>query len=69
MAFSQMLAMILRTPIVLDKKTKPYKQKKEKKKLASTLGIQTYQILTNNDEICIPNLSSMPLAVMCMSGI
>ena len=27
------------------------------------LGIQTYQILTNNDEVCIPSLSSILLAV------
>ena len=26
-------------------------------------GIQTYQILTNNDEVCIPSLSSILLAV------
>jgi hypothetical protein len=27
--------------------------------LASKLGIQTYQILTNDDEVCIPSLSSI----------
>ena len=27
-------------------------------------GIQTYQILTNNDEVCIPSLSSIVLAVL-----
>ena len=32
-------------------------------KLALKLGIQTYQILTNNDEVCIPYLSSILLAV------
>ena len=26
-------------------------------------GIQTYQILTNDDEVCIPSLSSILLAV------
>mgnify|MGYP007022698516 CR=1 FL=1 len=31
---------------------------KENKKLALRSGIQTYQILTNNDEVCIPSLSS-----------
>ena len=36
---------------------------KEKKKLALKLGIQTYQILTNDDEVCIPSLSSILLAV------
>ena len=33
------------------------------KKLALKLGIQTYQILTNDDEVCIPSLSSILLAV------
>ena len=33
------------------------------KKLALNLGIQTYQILTNDDEVCIPSLSSILLAV------
>ena len=32
-------------------------------KLALKLGIQTYQILTNDDEVCIPSLSSILLAV------
>ena len=32
------------------------------KKLALNSGIQTYQILTNNDEVCIPSLSSIILA-------
>jgi hypothetical protein len=31
--------------------------------MALKLGIQTYQILTNADEVCIPNLSSNLLAV------
>ena len=26
--------------------------------MALKLGIQTYQILTNDDEVCIPNISS-----------
>jgi hypothetical protein len=43
--------------------TKPYKcQKKEKNVLK--LGIQTYQILTNDDEVCVPSLSSIFLAVI-----
>ena len=33
------------------------------KKLALNLGIQTYQNLTNDDEVCIPSLSSILLAV------
>ena len=36
---------------------------KKNKKLALNLGIQTYQILTNDDEVCIPSLSSILLAV------
>ena len=32
------------------------------KKLALNSGIQTYQILTNDDEVCIP---SILLAVIC----
>jgi len=31
--------------------------------MALTLGIQTYQIFTNDDEVCIPSLSSILLAV------
>ena len=31
--------------------------------MALKLGKQTYQILTNNDEFCIPSLSSILLAV------
>ena len=31
--------------------------------LALKLGIQTYQILANDDEVCIPSLSSILLAV------
>ena len=34
------------------------------KKLALELGIQTYQILTNDDEVCILSLSSILLAVI-----
>ena len=36
---------------------------KRNKKLALKLGIQTCQILTNYDDVCIPNLSSILLAV------
>ena len=35
-----------------DKKAKPYKRQKNKK-LALKLRIQTYQILTKDDEVCI----------------
>ena len=35
----------------------------QNKKLVLNLGIQTYQILTNDDEVCIPSLSSILLAV------
>ena len=31
--------------------------------MALKLGIQTYQVLTNDDEVCIPSLSSILLAV------
>ena len=33
------------------------------KKLALKLGIQTYQILTKDDEVCIPSLPSILLAI------
>ena len=33
------------------------------KKLALELGIQTCQILTNDDEVCIPSLSNISLAI------
>ena len=33
------------------------------KKLALNSGIKSYQILTNDDEVCIPSLSSILLAV------
>ena len=33
------------------------------KKLALKIVIQTYQILTNDDEVCIPGLSGILLAV------
>jgi hypothetical protein len=36
---------------------------KQSKKLALNSGIQTYQILANEDEGCIPSLSSIHLAV------
>ena len=35
------------------------------KKLALDLGIQTYQILTNDDEVCIPSLSSILSCTYC----
>ena len=41
--------------------TAPYKQK-----LALNSGIQTYQILANDDEVCIPSLSNILLAVTCL---
>ena len=31
--------------------------------MALKLGIQTYQVLTNNDEVCIQSLSIILLAV------
>ena len=37
------------------------------KKLALDSGIQTNQILTNDDEVCIPRLSSILLAVLTIS--
>ena len=40
--------------------TKPYKPQRNQK---LALGIQTYQILTNDDEVCIPSLSGILLAV------
>ena len=36
--------------------------------MALKLGIQTYQILTNDDEVCIPSLSSILLAVIHAAG-
>ena len=38
---------------------KPKHLNAKKKRLASKSGIQTCQILTNDDEVCIPSLSSM----------
>ena len=35
--------------------------------MALKLGIQTYQILINDDEVCIPSLSSILLAVLTIS--
>ena len=37
---------------------------KKNKKLALDSGIQTNQILTNDDEVCIPSLSIILLAVL-----
>ena len=42
-------------------KTKPYQR--QKKKLALNSELRTYQILTDDDEVCIPSLSSILLAV------
>ena len=36
---------------------------KKYKELALNSGIQTCQILTNDDEVCIPSLSSILIAV------
>ena len=55
------------TPIVSRKKTK-YKLEKNKK-LPLNSGIQTYQILTNDDEVCIPSLSSILLALLRIKGV
>ena len=41
--------------------TKPYKPQRNQK---LALGIQTYQILTNDVEVCIPRLSSILLAIL-----
>ena len=59
MAFSQMLAIRSwsnELKIISRQKTKPYKCQKNKK-LALKLGIQTYQILANDDEVGIPSCS------------
>ena len=40
----------------------------QNKKLALNAGIQTYQILTNDDELCIPSFSSILLAVSYHDG-
>ena len=37
------------------------------KKLSLKLAIQTFQILTNDDEVCIPSASSILLAVSLIS--
>ena len=68
MAFFQMLAIRSWSNELqqfLDKKTKPYKRQKNKK-LPLKLGIQTYQIFTKNDEVCIPSLPSILLAAWDM---
>ena len=36
------------------------------KKFALNSGTQTNQILTNDDEVCIPRLSRILLAVVCL---
>ena len=65
MAFSQMLhhIMIKRTPIVPRSKTQPCKFQKKKTKIHLKLGIQIYQILTNDNKVGIPSLSSILLKV------
>ena len=57
-----MYIMNYQNSIVSRLKTKPFKCQKEKK-FALNSGIQTYQILTKDDEVCIPSLSSIHLAV------
>ena len=42
---------------------------KESKKFALKLGIQTYKILTKDDEVCIPSLFSIFLAVKAKKNI
>ena len=37
---------------------------KKNKKLALELGMQTYQIFRNDDEVCIPSISNILLAVL-----
>ena len=62
MAFSQMLAIRSwsnEVQYILDKK--PSHINAKNKKLALNSGIQTHQILTNDDEVCIPSLSSILL--------
>ena len=54
--------------MVLDKKPSHKNAKKRKKKLALNSGIQTYQILTNDDEVCIPSFSSILLAVKSVAA-
>ena len=54
MAFSQMLAI---------RSTRHVRKCQKKKKSALNSGIQTYQILTNYDEVCVQSLSSILIAV------
>ena len=67
MAFSQMLQSsdhdLTNCNSFLDKKKLSHINAKKKTKLALKLGIQIYHILTNDDEVCIPSLSSILLAV------
>ena len=53
---------------VLDKKPSHINAKKNKK-LALNSGIQTYQIFRNDDEVCIPSLSSILLALKSLAAI
>ena len=57
MAFSQMLAILSWSNEL---------QSQKNKKLALNSGIQTYQILTNDDEVSIPSLSSIFLSVISL---
>ena len=59
MAFSQILVI---SSLILGKKPS-HINAKEIRNWLSIQGIQTNQILTNDDEVCIPRLSSILLAV------
>ena len=60
--FSNASHQIMISNSFLIKKTPSHLNAKNKNKFALKLGIQTYQILTNDDEVCIPRLSSILLA-------
>ena len=65
MAFSQMLAnrpSFNKLQYFLGNK-QSHTNAKKNKKFALRLGIQTYQIMTNDDEVCIPSISSILIAV------
>ena len=62
MAFSHILASRSWSPIFSRSKTKPYKCQ-EYKILSLNSRTQTYQILTNDDEVCIPRLYCILIAV------
>ena len=67
MAFSQMLA--IRSWFNQLQKFLDKNQNQKNKKLTLKLGIKTYQILTNDDEVCIPSLSSISLAVSMYNSV